>query len=81
LFTSTFQCSARGYVSGIFFAGSALAERRERALSEKHFEVIHFRKRQLASGALETVLSALWTTGALIVFSSERLSTEDKDDL
>ena len=65
-----------GHFPGLFLVGRTWAERSERALFENNFEVIQVQDEQVPSGALAVALSLLWSTGLVIVYSDENLSSE-----
>ena len=65
-----------GHVPGLFLVERAWADRVERALFESNFEVIHVRDEQVPFDALPAALFLLWSTGSVIVYSGESMSSE-----
>ena len=65
-----------GHFRALFLVERAWAERVERALFESNFEVIHVRDEHVPSAALPAALSLLWSTGSVIVYSGENMSSE-----
>ena len=55
-----------------------LAEQLERTLFESGFETVLLRAEELPAVSLSVVVSSLWNAGLVIVYSTERLSSEEK---
>ena len=67
-----------GHAPGLFLVERACAERVEQALFQSNFEVVHAKDEHVPSGALPAVLSLLWSTGSVIVYSGTRICTENR---
>ncbi len=65
------RAQRQGHSPGLFFVGphSAFADFLEKKLFEMNFETVRVRGEAIPHGALPAVLSALWSTGSLIVYS------------
>ena len=57
---------------------AGLAEQLERTLFESGFETVFLRAEELPAGSLSAVVSSLWNAGLVIVYSTERLSSEEQ---
>jgi sulfate adenylyltransferase subunit 1 len=67
-----------GHLPGLFFVDRSAADRIERALFDRNFEVVHLRGERVPLGALTAVLAALWSAGSLVVYSGKGASTEER---
>lgn len=70
-----------GHPPGLFFLGNSVSAARslERNLFERNFEVIHVRGERVPSDALTSVLSTLWPAGPIIVYSTERTESLERE--
>lgn len=70
-----------GHPPALFFLGSSVSTSRslERNLFERDFEVIHVRGERIPSDALHSALSALWSIGSIILYSTERAESLERE--